>query len=168
MLKFILYPMLLLAAMPGHTNLAFLKSTSSSAKHMDHMVPGKIAGSTINTTAEAKGGLYNLWQLDNQGISRKAFACAMKGLDYLSRTGMVAKRNIISIVDFSRPSTQKRLFVIDMATGKVLFKTWVAHGQNSGDAYARNFSNSMESHQSSLGFYITMGTYIGGNGYSLR
>jgi L,D-transpeptidase catalytic domain len=60
------------------------------------------------------------------------------------------------------------LFVLDMNTGKVLFKTFVAHGKNSGLEYATNFSNEEESYKTSLGFFITCNTYNGSNGYSLK
>ncbi|MBC7886855.1 MAG: murein L,D-transpeptidase catalytic domain family protein [Ferruginibacter sp.] len=123
-------------------------------------IPASITG--------VKSDRYNLWQLGNAGLSEIAFNYAIKGLGYLNAANIITKRNIVSIVDFSKPSTQKRLFVIDLSSGKILFNTWVAHGRNSGNEYANEFSNLPESHQTSLGFYITMGTYTGGNGYSLR
>ena len=80
----------------------------------------------------------------------------------------MANDNIISIVDFSMPSSKKRLFVIDLDHFKVLFNTYVAHGAKSGAAIANQFSNTPESNKSSLGFYETLHTYSGGHGYSLR
>jgi len=72
------------------------------------------------------------------------------------------------IIDFSLPSTQERFFVLNPQTGEVLYKKLVAHGQGSGDLYARTFSNQNGSHQSSLGFLKTAETYTGKHGYSLR
>jgi hypothetical protein len=66
------------------------------------------------------------------------------------------------------PSTANRLWVIDLSQKKVLFNTYVAHGQGSGNAYAMEFSNNDGSHQSSLGFYVTRDTYSGKHGNSLR
>jgi hypothetical protein len=111
---------------------------------------------------------YEAWNLQNTGLSKAAFNYAMKGYNYLCNKKLLHKNNIITIIDYSKPSTEKRFYVLDVTTGKVLFNTLVAHGHNSGFEYATQFSNSNKSHQTSLGFYITLGTYIGDNGYSLR
>jgi hypothetical protein len=112
--------------------------------------------------------LYNKLNLENLGLSEDAFSTAMKGFTYLKSNGMLHNENIITIIDFSKLSTKKRLFVIDVASGKLLFNTYVAHGQNSGFAMAEHFSNKISSLQSSLGFYKTASTYDGKNGYSLQ
>lgn len=80
----------------------------------------------------------------------------------------LAKSHIVTLIDFSLPSTEKRLWTIDMLTGEVLFNTYVAHGRNSGDDVANKFSNVLESHQSSLGFYLTDQEYVGKHGNSMR
>lgn len=77
-------------------------------------------------------------------------------------------KQLLTIVDYSKPSTEKRLWVVDMKRAKVLFNTWVAHGQNSGDTHATSFSNDPESHKTSLGVFTTRETYMGHNGLSLR
>ncbi len=118
----------------------------------------------INTTSL----LYDSMRLNLMGLSQQTFDYAMKGFNYLVQTGKLANDNIISIVDFSMPSSKKRLFVIDLNHYKVVFNTYVAHGVNSGAAIANHFSNTPESNQSSLGFYETLNTYSGGHGYSLR
>ena len=82
--------------------------------------------------------------------------------------GIIKNTNIITIADFSQPSWKKRLYVIDLVKGKLLFNTFVAHGVNSGLDYAKDFSNKPESFKSSPGFYVTSNTYNGNNGYSLK
>lgn len=79
-----------------------------------------------------------------------------------------AKSQVVTLIDFSLPSTVKRLWTINLITGEVLINTYVAHGQNSGDNVATAFSNIPESHQSSLGFYLTDQIYVGKHGNSMR
>lgn len=74
----------------------------------------------------------------------------------------------LSVIDYSLASTQARLWVFDLQTGRLLFNELVAHGKNSGDNYAKSFSNQLGSLQSSLGLFVTKDTYDGSNGYSLR
>jgi hypothetical protein len=74
----------------------------------------------------------------------------------------------LSVIDYSLPSTTPRLWVFDLAKRSLLFHVLVAHGQNTGGQYARHFSNREGSHMSSLGTFVTDGTYVGHNGYSLR
>jgi len=88
---------------------------------------------------------------------------AMIGYNFFSLTN----KTVITIIDFSKPSTEKRLFIIDIENRKLLFQTFVAHGKNSGLIKPTKFSNRIGSNQSSLGFYRTAGTYKGKHGYSL-
>jgi hypothetical protein len=112
--------------------------------------------------------LYESLKLKTLGLARQAFDFSMKGFGKLKQSGKVSQPNIISIADFSQPSANKRLYVIDLDKKEVLFNTWVAHGKNSGQEVATEFSNTPHSNKSSLGFYVTMNTYVGRNGYSLR
>jgi len=92
-----------------------------------------------------------------------AFEQAMEGYKKID----AKKKNIITLIDYSKPSTEERLFVIDLERKKLLFSSLVAHGKNSGGNYATSFSNKNGSYKSSLGFFITENTYKGKNGYSL-
>ena len=74
----------------------------------------------------------------------------------------------LSVIDFSRPSTEPRLWVFDLASHSLLFEELVAHGRNTGDNLATAFSNRSGSHMSSLGVFRTAESYVGANGYSLR
>ena len=81
----------------------------------------------------------------------------------------IQKKNkpIITLIDFSKPSTEKRLFVFDMEKKELLYSSVVSHGKNSGSNFATSFSNECGSCKSSLGFYLTGSTYQGRNGYSM-
>lgn len=121
-----------------------------------------------NSEKPAEISLYDSLNLGKLGLSRQAFNYAMEGYTYLSAKGRLQNERVLSIVDFSLPSSKKRLFIIDMKAAKVLFNTYVSHGRNSGRETASSFSNDPESFKSSLGFYITRDTYSGKHGFSLR
>lgn len=111
--------------------------------------------------------VYDSLNLEDLGLSEEAFNYAVAGYEKLKQSGTILNDKVLSIVDFTKPSNKKRLFVIDLNNYKLLFNTYVAHGQNTGREFAKAFSNKPESHQSSLGFYVTSGTYNGSNGYSM-
>lgn len=93
-------------------------------------------------------------------LSLQAYVNARKrGLD---------QKKLLTVIDYSLPSTSKRLWVIDLTNGKTLFNTWVSHGKNSGGIQASSFSNKPGSLKSSIGVFVTDTPYIGGSGYSLR
>ncbi|HEX7112980.1 MAG TPA: murein L,D-transpeptidase catalytic domain family protein [Mizugakiibacter sp.] len=92
---------------------------------------------------------------------------AVRAQDCAVREGAPAPQRL-AVIDYSRPSTEPRLWVFDLARQKLLFEELVAHGRNSGANVARNFSNAPGSLESSLGLFRTLGTYSGRNGYSLR
>jgi hypothetical protein len=111
--------------------------------------------------------LYQKLELGQRGLSKKAFDLALRGFDKLLAHGKLMNSAVLSIVDFSLPSTQKRLFVINMITQELIFFDYVAHGKNSGATIAKSFSNTINSLKSSLGFFVTQNTYTGRNGLSL-
>lgn len=111
---------------------------------------------------------YN--SLDTNGFDMPAFECfskALKGFNRLKEMGKINKE-FLTIVDYSLPSTAKRLWVIDTQRNMVVVNSLVAHGKNSGMNYANNFSNRKESNMSSLGFFTTGETYMGKHGLSLK
>lgn len=112
--------------------------------------------------------LYDSLHLDKKGLSFDALKYAFKGYQNLLNKGAVKKTDILTVIDFSKSSHKKRMFIIDLNNYKLLLNTYVAHGKNTGFQYAKRFSNKMESLQSSLGFYITKGTYFGKHGLSLK
>jgi hypothetical protein len=111
---------------------------------------------------------YTQMDLENSGLSAIAFEQAIKGWKKLKESNQLSNEDLLTIVDFSQPSTRKRLYVIDIRRKSLLFNTYVAHGRNSGKEQAINFSNNPSSYKSSPGFYRTENTYYGNNGYSLR
>lgn len=112
-------------------------------------------------------GLYSQLKLADLGLSFQAYDLAMQGFCKLSDRGKFKRNSVISIIDFSKPSSAKRLFIIDLKNQKLLFNTLVAHGKNSGSLFAQSFSNEENSFKSCLGFFETGTTYTGKNGLSL-
>jgi hypothetical protein len=97
-------------------------------------------------------------------VLKLALAAATRAEDQ----GLVQRRDLLTVIDYSLPSSQPRLFIFDLAAHKLLFRELVAHGKGSGGDTANVFSNSPGSLATSLGLYVTAETYEGGNGYSLR
>jgi hypothetical protein len=113
--------------------------------------------------------IYNELKGSDKKPDYEIFRKALIGYYHLKATDKLSKENdILSIVDFSKSSNTERLWVIDLKTKKILFNTLVAHGRNTGDEYAANFSNLPNSFMSSIGFYVTGETYHGKHGLSLR
>ena len=123
---------------------------------------------TIKPIEISENYLYDSLKLSELGLTRPAFEYAIKGYHYFLASGQIANDMVISIIDFSLPSNAKRLFVLDLKNKMLLFNTYVAHGKKSGKQMAVQFSNKPSSYKSSLGFYITSGTYRGKHGYSLK
>jgi hypothetical protein len=156
-----------------HMPFVFAKAKPLGKQFSDNRVQPHIMitdSSAVNTDSigSLTFSLYDSLRLGSLGLGRQVFDYAMKGFNFMKEMGTLGNEQIISIVDFSKPSFQKRLFVIDLKNYKVLFNTYVAHGMQSGKEFANQFSNKPESNKSSLGFYETLETYMGGNGYSLR
>lgn len=149
--------------------LIHLPFVSATVKSHD-IIDIRDAENTIESSSKIYAGsmLYESLNLHALGLTEDAFDYALKGYEYLKDAGKLQNENILTIADFSLPSSQKRLFVLDMENGQLLYHTYVAHGRNSGKEYAKQFSNEEESFKSSLGFYVTKNTYSGKHGFSLR
>jgi len=109
----------------------------------------------------------NELQFEGQMPELYVFKKAFKGYKSLVQNGKIINDSILTIIDFTLPSSEKRLWMLDLKNRKVLAYTYVAHGKNTGLHYANNFSNKSGSLCSSLGFYVTGDTYFGKNGLSL-
>ncbi len=125
--------------------------------HLPSVTPEKKDNSEIllESLAENHQNLPSLTTLD----------LALDGYEKLENE---LNKEVLTVIDFTLPSTEKRMWIIDLATQKILLNTVVSHGRNSGNLMAEKFSNRPESYQSSLGFYKTAETYHGKHGYSLR
>jgi len=92
---------------------------------------------------------------------------AIEAFHNAKRSGINTNKQILTVIDYSLPSTKKRLWVLDLNQEKILYSSMVAHGKNSGENHTTNFSNRIGSLQTSLGLFLTEGTYFGRDGYSL-
>jgi hypothetical protein len=101
-------------------------------------------------------------------IDGHVFGLALGAVSCAVRLGAVPDPTTLTVIDYSKPSNAKRLWVFDLRSHSLLYEELVAHGKGSGDNFATAFSNDPESHQSSLGLFETEDTYTGKNGYSLR
>ena len=112
--------------------------------------------------------LYKISQAAESGLCKKVFEKAMVGYyNVKALNDSRLKEPILSIIDYTQKSTDKRLWVIDLISGRLLYNTLVAHGKNSGDQYAEHFSNELSSNMSSIGFFITGEIYNGKHGESM-
>lgn len=101
-------------------------------------------------------------------IDTKVLRLSLNAYMKARRKGLDSKQ-LLTVIDYSKPSTEKRLWVFDLKHGRTLMNTWVSHGKNSGGLSASSFSNSPGSLKSSIGVFVTdADPYQGGNGYSLR
>jgi len=113
--------------------------------------------------------IYNTAQLAQTGLNEDVFKKAMTGFINLKIANILPQASsIITVVDFDKPSREKRMWVVDLLSKELLIHTWVAHGSGSGTEMASYFSNTDDSHESSLGFYVTDNIYVGKHGRSLR
>jgi L,D-transpeptidase catalytic domain len=151
-----------------HLPFAFAKTASANRSAPRSPVTATHALPDASTIIPSSKSVYDSLDLDLAGLSRQAYDYAVRGYERLVSQGKLLNQSILAIVDFSQPSSKKRLYVLDMKNYKVLFNTLVAHGRNSGKEWATYFSNKPSSYKSSPGFYVTGETYSGSNGYSLK
>lgn len=181
----LLSPMAKASVLDSVTNFLSIKKTQAqAAANVQKSIQSSAAEAPVTQTAETTTIDSSLKTSDlpeNFDINAVAAKLSAKaetldpnivklGLEaYLkARAQGLDKGQILTIVDYQKPSTQPRLFVFDLKTNNLLFKELVAHGKNSGDNMATSFSNSPSSLKSSLGVFLTSNTYFGHHGYSLR
>jgi hypothetical protein len=132
-----------------------------------------IAYKTTNPTAKELfaqyvSTVYQTARLQETGLTFEVFQKALTGYFNIKSANKLQNGSVITVVDFTKSSREKRMWIIDLFNKHLLLNTWVAHGQGSGDDMATNFSDTNESHQSSLGFFLADDVYVGKHGRSLR
>ena len=101
------------------------------------------------------------------GMSGEAWVQAHAAFARVREEGR-APREVLAIIDYSLPSTEPRLWVVDALADTVILRDYVAHGWASGSTWPYQFSNRWGSNQSSLGVFVTREAYSGVRGLSLR
>ena len=155
---------------------ALATALSAAAADADHASAGRSSGSHASAGAtsmaaartDAATPLLTRLQRLAPGADPKVIALALEAAECAAASGSVAPAQRLAVIDYSRPSTEPRLWVFDLQHARLLYTEHVAHGRSSGENFANAFSNIESSHQSSLGLFATAETYRGGNGYSLR
>lgn len=146
--------------------LSFSNSVNVTSKTTERI---PVIAETIKPTLNAKiESVYHA--LDSNKFDLPEFECfneALKGFYLLKEKGIIQK-DILTLIDFSKSANEKRLWVIDLKTNKILYHSLVSHGRNTGEEFATSFSNVNSSNKSSLGFYATAEVYRGKHGMSMR
>jgi hypothetical protein len=127
-------------------------------------------GATANFSTNSTDWLnkeISVLSSEASNISTKALKAGLEAYLTARKRGLDQKQ-VLTIIDYSKPDSERRLLVVDLKSNKVLFNTYVAHGKNSGDLYATSFSNRPGSLKSSIGVFVTDEPYVGHEGYSLR
>jgi hypothetical protein len=130
--------------------------------------PCGLAGAAAD--AAAAGSLTaSGWDKSALGtIEADVFDLALTAANCAVRAGAADAPRTLTVIDYSKPSTEERLWVFDLRSRELLYQELVAHGQGTGGNLATNFSNESDSHRTSLGLFVTADAYVGRNGYSLR
>jgi hypothetical protein len=153
------YPVLFVLAigvtMGARDNAAEKTAVRVAAKVAD--VPAKVVDASSAWSETSRGS-----------IDARVFELALGAAQCAVRSGAIADPSTLTVIDYSKPSSEKRLWVYDLRSHELLYEELVAHGQGSGDNLAKVFSNVPDTHASSLGLFLTEDAYVGRNGYSLR
>jgi len=127
-----------------------------------------LATTSLHAAESVNDGLVRPLLKQAPGLNAKVLSLAIAAAHKAEAKGLVKRHNLLTVIDYSLPSSQPRLFVFDLAAKRLLFRELVAHGKNSGDDKTSFFSNDPGSLATSLGLFVTADTYNGSNGYSLR
>jgi hypothetical protein len=153
--------------------LTFAIGATSLAMSLAAPVAAKPSVGATNPTAPTRplAGAFDLDAWDPSAvdaIDSDVFELALKASRCAIAAGAVRQPANLTIIDYSKASVEPRLWVLDLQSRKLLYEELVSHGQGSGGNFATRFSNVPDSHQTSIGLFVTDDTYVGRNGYSLR
>ena len=126
-----------------------------------------VFASPVATNLSAQRLIIQKIEKQNPQLSENALLAGVRAYDHLRADGK-DNQQLLTIVNFNRPSNEKRLWVLNMANGDTQYFTYVAQGQNTGLNVAKHFSNVANTHESSIGVYLTGKTYYGKDGHSMR
>jgi len=146
---------------------AAVPAGSAPAASVDTSV-SKPATTLNNVHAKTPRSTIDVEKAAAAGVAPDVLELALTATSCAAASGTIEAPPTLTLIDYSRPSVEPRLWVFDLSTGELLFKELVAHGRNTGDNLATRFSNEMDSRQTSLGLFLADDTYVGSNGYSLK
>jgi hypothetical protein len=160
------FPILILLAIGATTGARENEKTAVRIADTPVVRP---AARTAGAASKAADAARSAWPETSRGsIDARVFELAMSAAQCAIRSGAITEPSTLTVIDYSKPSSEKRLWVYDLRSHELLYEELVAHGQGSGDDRAKVFSNEPDTHASSLGLFLTEDTYVGKNGYSLR
>lgn len=130
--------------------------------------PAESVAGTKRMPAEIADPRFSELQKVAPELKPQALQAGLAALQKLERAGAKVRSDVLGIIDYSLPSSQRRFWIFDLQRGQLLFHELVAHGKNSGDNFAKRFSNAPNSLMTSLGVYVTGDSFIGQHGLGLR
>jgi hypothetical protein len=163
-----------LVILPSFTIVARNNSTTPAAEVAAPVGAEVAEAQAVGVASVRKAAPTSAFTLASWGdsdlgtISPRVLELALGAAKCAVRSGAVREPRTLTVIDYSKPSTQNRLWVYDLRERELLYEELVAHGQGSGANFATSFSNEPDTHRTSIGLFVTDDTYVGRNGYSLR
>ena len=155
----------------GFTSAATLipAETTSAVVSIDEAGEATVATTNSSATSSNEAFDASAWSDEAVGsIDPRVLELALGASRCATKNGVVDNPSSLTIIDYSKASTEPRMWVLDLRQRALLYEELVSHGQGTGDNYAKRFSNTPDSHQTSIGLFVTDSTYVGRNGYSLK
>lgn len=146
----------------------FLLGTTTLGRERVRTTRAEVRSEATDTFNERIKHLYQKIDAKSYGLNYDAFLYAMTGYNTMKTRRQLKNDKVLTIIDFTKESRQKRFYTIDLKQQRILYHTLVSHGKRSGSNTCSRFSDIPESHQSSIGFYTTGEVYLGKHGKSLR